>query len=370
MLELLEIPTFVIDDLYDAKDIRLFTYLDFEGIPYEVLELSSAELPYREGAYYPVIIDDLTPEYNLFKNVNARAIQLAQEQGLILVFIYAGHENLIFSLAGTLIGQLIDHSLTFDNIRIVSEVQSLGPAPSYIYFSFAEIEAYLDAQESEYVDAFCETDREKVFSCNVEHDTAHARLFCASIWYHALVDHSYLNYPSATSTNEVIESSVYKWHKHWSATETLIDMFGQQLPIVETPGYELDFYSNAYWNFNMLPSFSSTALSLDKDVFLPILNLQPFVIVGPAESLKLLRTLGYKTFKKNVNETYDNVIDDEARMQSLFRLVYEMANFTGPELSVLNEKLRATIIHNQAHFLSSKKYKLITLLNLLKVGSY
>ncbi len=370
MLELLEIPTFVVDDLYDAKDIRLFTYLDFEGIPYEVLELSSAEVPHKEGAYYPVIIDDLTPEYNLFKNVNPRAIQMAQEQKLILVFIYAGHENLIFSLAGTLIGQLIDHALTFDNIRIVSEVQSLGPAPSYIYFSFAEIEAYLAAQEAEYVDAFCETDREKVFSCNVEHDTAHARLFCASIWYHALVDHSYLNYPAATSTNEVIESSVYKWHKHWSATETLIDMFGQQLPIVETPGYELDFYSNAYWNFNMLPSFSSTALSLDKDVFLPILNLQPFVIVGPAESLKLLRTLGYKTFKKNVNETYDNVIDDEARMQSLFRLVYEMANFSGSELNALNEKLRSTIIHNQAHFLSSKKYKLITLLNLLKMGSY
>lgn len=370
MLELLETPTFVIDDLYDANSIRLFAYLDFEEIPYEVLELSSAELPYREGAYYPVIIDDLTPEYNLFQNVNPRALQMAQDRQLILVFIYAGHENLVFSLAGTLIGQLIDHSLTFDNIRIVSEVQAMGPAPAYIYFSFAEIEAYMDAQQSEYVDAFCESDRQKVFTCNVNEDTAHGRLFCASMWYHALIDHSYLNYPVATSTNEVIDSSVYKWHKHWSATETLIDMFGQQLPIAETPGYELDFYNNAYWNFNILPSFTSTALSLNKSIFLPILNLQPFVIVGPTESLKLLRTLGYKTFKKNVNETYDNVVDDEARMQSLFRLVYEMANFTGPELSILNEKLRATIIHNQAHFLSSKKYKLITLLNLLKVGSY
>jgi len=370
MLELLETPTFVIDDLYDANDIRLFNYLEFEEIPYEILELSSAELPYREGAYYLVIIDDLTADYNLFKNVNPRALQMAQDRKLILVFIYLGHKNLIFSLAGTLIGQLIDHSLTFDNIRIVSEVQSMGPAPAYIYFSFSEIEAYLDAQESEFVDAFSETDRQKVFTCNVQHDTAHARLFCASMWYHALIDHSYLNYPAATSGNEVIESDVYKWHKHWSATETLIDMFGQQLPVIDTPAYELDFYNNAYWNFNMLPGFSSTALSLNKSTFLPILNLQPFVIVGPPESLKLLRSSGYKTFSKNINETYDSIIDDEARMQSLFRLVYEMANFTGSELSILNEKLRSVIIHNQAHFLASKKYKLITLLNLLKIGSY
>jgi len=119
-----------------------------------------------------------------------------------------------------------------------------------------------------------------------------------------------------------------------------------------------------------MPNFDLAGLSLGREIFLPILNLQPFVIVGPAKSLKLLSSLGYKTFKKQVNESYDNVVDDEERMQSLFRLVYEMSHFTGSELGELNEKLRSTIIHNQKHFLSSKKHKLITLLNLLKIGSY
>lgn len=370
MLELLETPTFVVDDLFDSKNIRLFDYLDFEDIPFEVLELCSAELPYRQNPYYPIIINDLHEDYDLFENINPRALQMAQEQNLILVFIYAGHKNLIFSLEGTLVGQLITNHLDFNNIRIISEVSPLAAAPAYIYFSFAEIEAYLDAQSSTYVDAFCETKRQKVFTCNVKHDTAHARLFCASTWYHALINHSYLNYPPQTTGNEVIESPIYKWNKHWSATETLIDMFGQQLPVVDTPGYDLDFYNNAYWNFSMMPNFESSALSLSKEIFLPILNLQPFVIIGAAESLRLLRSLGYKTFKKQVNETYDDIIDDEARMQSLFRLVYEMAHFTGTELDILNEKLRSTIKHNQAHFLSSKKYKLISLLNLLKTGSY
>jgi len=370
MLELLETPTFVVDDLFDSKHIKLFEYLEFENIPFEVLELCSAELPYRQGAYYPVVINDLQEEHELFANINPRALIMAQEQNLIIVFIYTGHKNLIFSLKGTLIGQLMDHFLDFNNIRIVSQVSPIAAAPAYIFFSFAEIEAYMEAQDALYVDGFCDTDRQNVFTCNVTKDTAHARLFCASSWYHALIAHSYLNYPAQVTDNSITESLVYRWNKHWSATDTLIDMLGQQLPIVNTPGSNLDFYNNAYWNFSMMDTFNSSEISIGKSVFSPILNLQPFVIVGPGGSLKLLRTMGYKTFKKQVNESYDDILDDEARMQSLFRLIYEMAHFTGDELNQLNDMLRNTIIHNQKHFLSSKKYKLITLLNLLKTGSY
>ena len=369
MLELLETPTFVVDDLYDCKNIKLFDYLEFEGLPYEVIELCSAELPYRDGAYYPVVLDDMLPEHELFTNINPRALAMAREQKLIIVFLHTGHKNFIFALKGTLVGQLIEQGLDFNDIRIVSQVAPLTAAPAYIYFSFAEIDAYLDAQDSLYVDAFCETNRERVFTANVDTDTAHARLFCASTWYHALTEFSYVNYPDQITGSSVIESPIYKWNKHWSATETLIDMFGQQLPVVSTPGSTLDFYNNAYWNFSTMDSFSAIEVSLSKNVFLPILNLQPFVIVGPGESLKLLRSLGYQTFKKHVNESYDTVSDDEARMQALFRLVYEMAHFTGSELAELNEKLRNVITHNQSHLLSSKKYKLITLLNLLKTGS-
>ena len=370
MLDLLETPTFVVDDLFDSRNIKLFDYLEFEKIPFEVLELCSADLPYRQGAYYPVVIDEIEDDHELFANINPRALLMAQEQNLIIVFIYTGNKNLVFSLKGTLIGQLMDNFLDFHNIRIVSQVSPIAAAPAYIYFSFAEMEAYMEAQSSTYVDGFCENDREKVFTCNVAKDTAHSRLFCASAWYHALINHSYLNYPPQATDNSITSSPAYRWNKHWSATETLIDMLGQQLPIVQTPGCELDFYNNAYWNFCMMDTFSSNRVMLGKSVFLPILNLQPFVIVGPGESLKLLRTLGYKTFKKQVNETYDDILDDEERMQSLFRLVYEMSHFTGEELNQLNEVLRSTIVHNQTHFLSSKKYKLITLLNLLKTGSY
>jgi hypothetical protein len=370
MIELLETPTFVVDDYFDAKNVSLFKYLDFEKIPYEVLELCSADLPYRQGAYYPIIINEVHKDMHLFKDVNPRAIEMAQDQDLILVFLYEGHKNIQDHLEANLIIQMIDYHLTAHQVRIVTSVKPITLIAPYVYFSFAEMDAYLEAQDSLYVDGFCETNREKVFTCNVDHDTAHARLFCASIWYHALAEYSYMNYTTQNTSLDIINSPIYKWDEHWSATATLIDMFGQQLPMLDQAGSELDYYNNAYWNFSITPNFTLSGLSLSKNVFLPMLNLQPFVIVGAPGSLKLLRTMGYRTFKDQVNESYDSIADDESRMQNLFRLVYEMAHFTGPELASLNTNLRRDIQHNQDHLLSSKRFKLITLLNLLKTGSF
>ena len=73
MIELTETPTFVIDDFADPTSIRLFDYFDFEYIPYEVLELCSAELPYREKVYYPIVVHDIGPNVDYMSMVNVRA---------------------------------------------------------------------------------------------------------------------------------------------------------------------------------------------------------------------------------------------------------------------------------------------------------
>ena len=372
MIEILETPTFVVEDFYDVKDNKLFQYFDYEKIPYEVLELSSAEIENRGKVYFPVVVKDFDEDLNLFTLVNPYALKLAHEDKAIIVFIYAGHKNIAQAFEDTLLTQLLHHRLTLHDIRVVTSNKTLSVIAPYVYFSFDEMDAYIEAHSDDalYVDGFCETKREHVFSCNVPADTAHARLFCASIWYHALAEYSYMNYPTQSDKVNAIASPIYHWEKHWSATATLMDMFGQQLPVINEAGSKLDYYNNAYWNFAFMPSFSSAEVTLSKEVFKPILNLQPFVIVGPAGSIGLVKAMGYKTFSDQVNESYDRVTEDEARMQSLFRLVYEMAHFTGTELHDLNLRLRNILKHNQKHFLSSKRFKLLTLLNLLKARDY
>jgi len=187
--------------------------------------------------------------------------------------------------------------------------------------------------------------------------------------YHALNQHNYFSYPGMGDTAKMMQSPIYSWKKHWSSTNTLMDMFGQKLPVVCTEEDELKFYNNAYWNLSVQPTFEWRTLAIGQAVFDPILNMQPFVIIGGPLSLRLLKSLGYKTFSRYVNENYDDDAEDETRMQSLFRMTYEMSFWTPAELAVLSNKLQPILKHNQSHLLSSKKFKLMILLNTLKYGN-
>jgi len=330
------------------------------------LELCSADLPYRDILYYPVVLNDLTSDMNLLENVNCRALEMAQNQQLIIVFMYYGHDNILVILQNKFVEQLVDHDLPLSQIRFLSSVKLLSKNMPFIFFPFQEMEAYMDSKENTLIKTINEDTRENIFTCNISKDTAHSRLFGASIWYHNLAQQSFFTYANQTEGSEVVGSNIYQWRKHWTATATLMDMFGQQLPMGSFIQNNPDYYNKSYWNITVMPDFSNNNLSVSKEVFAPILNLQPFILVGPAGSLKLLRSLGYETFRTQVNEEYDTITDDETRMQALFRLTYEMANFKQTDLDILNNRLVRTIEFNQQHLLASKKFKLISLLNTLK----
>ena len=369
MIELTETPTFAIENFYDTKNIRFLDYLEYESIPYEIMELNNSELSNRHIVYHPVIIDKGADLSLLFKSINDIAIKKARKKELVILFIYHGNENIFSKFESQLIEQLISMQLLMTDIRIITGVNTLSFQQPFIYFPFAEMEAYMVAKQNELIKSFNDTPREKIFTCNVHDDTPHSRLMSASIWYHDLAAHSYFNYTNNIDSKKIINSDVYKWNTHWAATGTLMDMFGQQLPKNNCKINHPDYYNNAYWNITCMNTFNQSELSLSQNIFDPILNLQPFILIGPPGSLKLLRKLGYDTFKNHINESYDTIINDEERMQSLFRLVYELAFYPSKELDILNDKIMRSLNKNKEHLLASKKFKLISLLNSIKVGN-
>ncbi len=366
MIELLETPTFIVDDFFDSKDVRFFDYLEHEKIPFEILEAESAEVDNRDLVYYPVVLEELHDHMYLFQKVNDFIIAKAKRKELIILFIYSGHENILVKIGDTLMEQLINVGLSVNDIKIITGVKTITTQLPFIYFPFGEMEAYMEAKENEFVKSFNEETRNRIFTCNVHQDTAHARLLGASIWYHDLDADSYFNYTARDKSRAVLDSPIYSWNNHWASTGTLMDMFGQQLPKGNFINKHPNYFNDSYWNINIMDTFNIYNLSLPKSVFDPIINLQPFVLVGPPGSLKLMRSLGYETWRYQINEEYDTITDDETRMQALFRLVYELAHFPPAELDALNEKIQRSIKNNKKHLLSPKKFKLISLLNTIK----
>jgi len=367
MIEILETPTFVVDDFFDAKYIKLFDYLDFEAIDFEVLELCSAEIPHRNTLYYPVIVKEINDDTNYINMVNPRALQMAKDEAMVIVFIYEGIIDVISTIRLNLLNQLTQADVPLQLIRFITPIKPAEIIPPFIFYPFAEMDEYIKAKKNDKYYGINEHPRKKLFSMNITEDTPHARVLGASIWYHALHHNAFFNYPERSTGDSVVRSNTYKWSKKWTETATLMDMFGQQLPSVTHQDNENDQFDQAYWNFVVAPQFPITTLAAIPEMFAPMLNYQPFVNVGPPGTLKMLRSLGYKTFKSYVNEEYDRVVGDEERMYSLFRLIYELAySFNDKNLMKLNEKIIPILKHNHNHFLAPKRHRLIGLLEHLK----
>ena len=57
-----------------------------------------------------------------------------------------------------------------------------------------------------------------------------------------------------------------------------------------------------------------------------LLSRRPFVIIGPAGSLRALKKKGYKTFDHVFDESYDDILDPCARMEKIFEVVNHINN--------------------------------------------
>jgi hypothetical protein len=97
---------------------------------------------------------------------------------------------------------------------------------------------------------------------------------------------------------------------------------------------------------------------LTEKTFKPIKHGQPFVIVGAPGSLQALRDLGYRTFDHVIDNSYDLEINNTQRWQKALQTIQQI-QAQNPDAwfqSCLND-----VLHNQQHFLRSKKDRLNTL---------
>jgi hypothetical protein len=97
---------------------------------------------------------------------------------------------------------------------------------------------------------------------------------------------------------------------------------------------------------------------LTEKTFKPIKHGQPFVVVGAAGSLQALRDLGYRTFDHAIDNSYDTEIDNTQRWQKILASIQKIREQDPDQWfrSCMDD-----VLHNQQHFLASKKHRLNTL---------
>lgn len=106
---------------------------------------------------------------------------------------------------------------------------------------------------------------------------------------------------------------------------------------------------------------------LSEKTYKPILLRQPFILLSRAGSLNELHKRGFRTFHPHIDETYDNIEDDQLRMDAIVDEVKRLSNKTNSEWLDWVKNVEPIVEHNFNEIQSKTNYvvnkDLIGLLN-------
>ena len=123
-----------------------------------------------------------------------------------------------------------------------------------------------------------------------------------------------------------------------------------------------EHYTNAYCNIvfeTVFDADQSGGTFLTEKIFKPIKHGQPFVVAGPAGTLRTLRSLGYRTFDSAIDTSYDSIADNTERWIALADTI---AAIKTSDLPRWRARCQADVEHNRSLFLASKANRLNMLL--------
>jgi hypothetical protein len=114
--------------------------------------------------------------------------------------------------------------------------------------------------------------------------------------------------------------------------------------------FKKHLFLNSCINLVTETSFDCNQLFISEKVLKPIICYQPFIVFGPYQYLKRLKTYGYKTFSDVWDESYDDIEDWRERLKVLIDLVNGLNSKSIEEINEIYLKTKNICIYNRELF--------------------
>jgi hypothetical protein len=92
--------------------------------------------------------------------------------------------------------------------------------------------------------------------------------------------------------------------------------------------------------------FDADSIFISEKTYKPIYLCQPFIVFGNPYTLKKLKELGYKTFDKWWDESYDVEIDVNKRFVKIVNILEEISEWNMNECFEIKKEMQEILIHN------------------------
>ena len=95
---------------------------------------------------------------------------------------------------------------------------------------------------------------------------------------------------------------------------------------------------------------------LSEKIFKAILFRHPFVLIATPDTLKYLKSLGYKTFSPVIDESYDSIEDNHLRLIAILTEVNRLCKLEGEALEDFLKYCRVIAEHNHNVLVNKKQF--------------
>jgi hypothetical protein len=114
--------------------------------------------------------------------------------------------------------------------------------------------------------------------------------------------------------------------------------------------------NDSLWHIVTETVFYYDKLHLTEKIFKPIVSKQPFMLLAAPGNLAYLKSYGFKTFDSVIDESYDSIQDNDARIESVVRQLTWYCNLSNKEKNDVIRAIEPIVSHNFHHFYNDFKH--------------
>lgn len=99
------------------------------------------------------------------------------------------------------------------------------------------------------------------------------------------------------------------------------------------------------WDYDYMKHYEGSKFISEKS-YKPMAMLQPFVIAGPHQHLKMIKEFGFKTFSDWWDESYDDEINSSKRLSKVVKTIIDINNLSMDECKSIYKEMKPILLHN------------------------
>lgn len=157
-------------------------------------------------------------------------------------------------------------------------------------------------------------------------------------------------------------------YKNWEQLPLILNRTNSRDNPVDLNADDVSYHTDSYFSIVCETTFfhsigrsckpmsltHSDGVFISEKLYKPLAYKHPFVCLGMPKTLYYLRKVGYQTFHPYIDESYDDMVDDEQRFEAICNEIERLCNLSDSEWVELMKKLQPIVEHNQRWLATEK----------------